>query len=282
MSILSPKRIYLSLLGSYLNTDDGDEHHIKVDDVFKYFSDQAVESFPLLPIDCIQYFKRNNCEVVVLEHEPSVKTVSYLVRSSDISNDRRDYPEYYREEETCYNCRRLHGDNRDCSSCPMYRAFFEKAAIGDIITATIPVPRMLHFILVGTAPNGFFKRKSFIFALRNPLTSVNDVLFQFPLGNLYPTGEVCWGDEVYSATPSLIGFSGLTNRYFNSIFNNDLDNNSMWDPSVLDNNQIKSCHTRSYMYFMKGLPEINKRILKQNPETPTYRDMLRRLTDGRY
>lgn len=61
-----------------------------------------------------------------------------------------------------------------------------------------------------------------IYALANPLMSLQDPLYSFPLNNIHPSNEVCWGGSFYPPE-SLQAVTSIESQFFMNQFNNDLN-----------------------------------------------------------
>jgi hypothetical protein len=63
-----------------------------------------------------------------------------------------------------------------------------------------------------------------IYASPEPITSLNQVIYYLPFGNLYSNGQVCWGDDFpVDESDSLTAVNMFYDSFFGMPFNNDLD-----------------------------------------------------------
>ncbi len=96
-----------------------------------------------------------------------------------------------------------------------------------IFEGIVPFPwSILKFSAVPSANGGFNVQDGFIFALKRPLMSEQDLVFCFPAANVHSNHAICWGSTFRSSGSGFFKSLGETGRlvdlYFSSDFNTDI------------------------------------------------------------
>lgn len=89
---------------------------------------------------------------------------------------------------------------------------------GKVSEFNIPFPHCLFIFKV----SGKRISNTKLFALDKPLQSEKDTLFQFPFGNVYDDGHICWGANALPAINQPIHLSDAITLFFDAPFNGDL------------------------------------------------------------
>lgn len=92
----------------------------------------------------------------------------------------------------------------------------------------IPFPMcfVVFYVIDGRISN------TYVYALKNPVTSKSTELFNFPFGNTYGDGRVCWGGVRLSEVKSPTELLSTISLFFGSEYNGDLISSSSFDESV--------------------------------------------------
>jgi hypothetical protein len=68
-----------------------------------------------------------------------------------------------------------------------------------------------------------------VFALKNPISTEVDCLYNFPFGNTYvESGSVCWGSAKLIVVNTPMNLISMVSVFFDSAFNGDLVGRSTW------------------------------------------------------
>lgn len=100
------------------------------------------------------------------------------------------------------------------------RDFFTK----DDHSYIVPMPPTLHILRLDLSEGDVRTlSKSMCFSIKEPVTSLNSLLYTFPYGNVSGSGDVCWGGVRVPSFASLSQFQVVPELLFSSKFNGDLD-----------------------------------------------------------
>lgn len=83
----------------------------------------------------------------------------------------------------------------------------------------IVTPILIWFVSVSKEG---YHRYSEVFALKSPLFTYKEELFKAPFSNVYPRGNICWGDNDLEF-PTNKSIQSISGRFFGAPFNGDLD-----------------------------------------------------------
>lgn len=98
---------------------------------------------------------------------------------------------------------------------------FNESHTRDSIVSEVPVrlPSLLFIFRLRT--NTTFRSE--VYALSEPLTSLDQRLYTFPLGNVYSDGTICWGDVPIATANNTLSLGSAPYLFLDSKFNEDLD-----------------------------------------------------------
>lgn len=83
----------------------------------------------------------------------------------------------------------------------------------------IVTPILVWFVSVSKEG---YHRYSEVFALKSPLFTFKEEVFLAPFSNIYPRGNICWGDNSLEF-PTNKSIQSISGRFFSAPFNGDLD-----------------------------------------------------------
>lgn len=288
----------ITAFGGVIKTKSKDVRvsNTSIEDIFLSIIKDRVPSTPLLPAGCVQYVYSNCTHIVAQVFELGTTNLRYVVRPSDIADDMRAHPEWYRaicpdvripegfsmssSNTVCARC-----DN--CADCSFNNHIFhttDYAYPGYIIEFTkIPLPKILFTTILGergSAEKYYFIRKCYIHAIQDEVLSPNTNVYSFPFGNLYEDGSVCWGDNVFEPATNLLFLDNVLTKYFTATpFNNDLDPRDGYDNlrSMLSIRVLTTLNLYKYLSRQYSFPGELFSCLRA-PET--YSDFIDRLSES--
>lgn len=253
---------------------------------------------PVLPVNCIQYIRKNHSYIIVQEFDPIVTDVYYTVSFSDIMRDMREHRDYYMRR-----CCEQHGDrcdgcedapcatdcceSSDCYDCGYSNDFRETmdgyCAGDELIFKNVPSPRLLFVSVLGIQKDYYFMRKCFVKALLRPVMKPSDLVFDVPVGNLYDDSSVCWGNNDFDPSPNLMFISSILSRFYGSPFNADLDPDYGSNTALAHSLNLSCFSTRYFLNAIQNKPSFDPEWLlmfNSNSIEFTYEEFIDEIVGG--
>lgn len=108
-------------------------------------------------------------------------------------------------------------------------------------------------------------RYSGLYCVRNPIQRLEDHLCYFPFGNVYVEGNICWGGAQLSRVNAPMELVGVINSFFDSVYNGDLFDSSMYNqPSHISEGEVSPHDFWSFIRYLDGKSEFPAEMLKTN------------------
>lgn len=218
----------------YFGEDNTSPKFIKPNNLFQALSTGIALDTPVLPSNCVYAGRVAGKWILAMEYDPSVVKVVFDARG--VNRPGNDYEYDYDSDRD-----RRSADDYNPDHYPVYdyitniRELLFNPDRPTPVPFIIPTPRMLHVALVDRDPsNKYMVQRDFLYALKQPVASLDDPLYKCPFGNVYtrdhtPNGDVCWGDVVrFGRFDNLSIIRETMNIYFGLPFNSDLDGNNKW------------------------------------------------------
>lgn len=101
---------------------------------------------------------------------------------------------------------------------------------------------------------------SSLFVTKVPIVDHSTQLFKFPFGNVYASGNVCWGSIKKPTYGNLAMFSAIPELLFSSTFNGDLGGNT-FTPFEDEQNGITISGASGLITYLNGKPDFPYDIL---------------------
>lgn len=260
MSVSHSLVLEISPLGCEINYN-GNKNITSIKDVIDVMKCNSGISTPFLPLGCRYYAKIGRTNIVAVEFEPKIYEVYYRgnLKSEDLT-PMEDSSNIY-IDALGNRLRPLEPDDVN----PLHP---DEKYVG-VGKFKIPTPYLLYIVVLGKDNNLFFPRGQYLFALKNTLTSMEDILYTCPFSNVGRNNALCWGDLENISTmsfPNLIAISSVLDRYFGSRFNQDLDG-SKWDPSYFGVDNPDNVRNIDLFRHLNGQQEFPFQILKRSRYT---------------
>lgn len=102
------------------------------------------------------------------------------------------------------------------------------------------IPITAYFIALRKSGLTYKHVGSKIAALKSPIFSGAEVLYEVPVGNIYDDQRICWGRNDIQV-PQLKSIQGLSNLFCTSEFNSDLDGNKFSSFRNSENSELNRC-----------------------------------------
>lgn len=186
---------------------------ISYDSLAEVFEKRGDMVSPFLPgeFGLQKYVISGNREYYLYTEQPKIVTCKYSV-----SRGRRYEPDP--------------GDYEDGTDDPEYedaveRYEAEEGTSGDdgmnINKFTAPI--LVYFVSLTKHSNGKYAvNDTLMYALKTPIYTGKEELFEAPFSNIYEQGRICWGHNAISI-PTLKAIQGISTLFFGSPFNTDLE-----------------------------------------------------------
>lgn len=122
----------------------------------------------------------------------------------------------------------------------------------------VPVPRCLF---VARILNKCLNR-SWLFALKQPFSNMNDLIFSFPFGNVYEKGLICWGNAKIPPIKKPLDLVSVIATFFDSPFNGDLSesNYAFISPPIVPD-EYEVVELRTLIKYLDGMDEFPENML---------------------
>lgn len=111
-------------------------------------------------------------------------------------------------------------------------------------------------------------RQTWVLTLKRPLETENDLAYNFPFGNTYSDGHVCWGEARLPEIHQPMELVGIINMFLDSGFNGDLveDYNYIPPTNYEEGEHRVECFW-SLLRYLEGKDVYPEEMLRENGRT---------------
>ena len=166
---------------------------------------------------------------IIMNYGKKTNTISYTELLKILSADKGRFESHLLP----LNCLKFY-QSRDTISMALYYPSrkFNATYRDEIFTDCIRPNMMLFFKAVVLEDKSFEIKSVKIFAVKDDFYRVHEksLLYYLPFPNIYEDGKVCWGRNAQiKNVKTLIQTTVILERYFTSVFNDDLWHSGPWD-----------------------------------------------------
>jgi hypothetical protein len=111
-------------------------------------------------------------------------------------------------------------------------------------------------------------KQTYVFSLKNPINAETDTLYNFPFGNVYQDGHVCWGEAKLPKINCAMELVGVINIFLGSGFNGDLiEGWSFGQPKKYEEGECKVKCFWTLLKYLENKTIFPREMLKTSPRT---------------
>lgn len=209
---------------SVIGDKKSDVKNIATSDLAKALAEisKSMET-PLLPSNCIYFFRDEKQCVVALVFDSSKYSVDFSGDPSNMDEGgslyRSFYKKYIESKKIRVNAEKRDYDEEDEDELEEYQKVFICNSYFQVHT-----PVTLYIAKLRNLDSGkLIIHQDFLFGLNSYPESLEESVYMYPFGNLYSSGKICWGHIFrFGEFSNLTVLGEVVNMYFSSEFNNDL------------------------------------------------------------